>query len=60
MPGRSLIEAEENSLANWKEGLHRPVVRCLASTDIRTRIGAIFCLGVLPIDSAAAPAVAYH
>jgi HEAT repeats len=59
MPGRSLIEAEENSLGNWKEGLHRPVVRCLASTDIRTRIGAIFCLGFLPIDSAAAPAVAY-
>ncbi|MGZ3318474.1 MAG: HEAT repeat domain-containing protein, partial [Isosphaeraceae bacterium] len=59
MPGRSLIEAEENSLGNWKEGLHRPVVRCLASTDIRTRIGAIFCLGSLPIDSAAAPAVAY-
>ena len=59
MPGRSLTEAEENSLGSWKEGLHRPVVRCLASTDIRTRIGAIFCLGFLPIDSAAAPAVAY-
>ena len=59
MPGRSLIEAEENSLGNWKEGLHRPVVRCLGSTDISTRIGAIFCLGFLPIDSAAAPAVAY-
>jgi len=58
MPGRSLIEAEENSLGNWKEGLHRPVVRCLGSTDISTRIGAIFCLGFLPIDSAAAPAVA--
>ena len=59
MPGRSLIEVEENALGNWKEGLHRPVVRCLASTDIRTRIGAISCLGQLPIDSAAAPAVPY-
>lgn len=59
MPGRSLIEVEENTLGNWKEGLHRPVVRCLASTDIRTRIGAISCLGLLPIDSAAAPAVPY-
>jgi HEAT repeat protein len=59
MPGRSLIETEENALGNWKEALHRPVVRCLESTDIRTRIGAIFCLGFLPIDSAAAPAVAY-
>ena len=59
MPGRSLTPVEENELGNWKEGLHRPVVRCLASTDIRTRIGAISCLGFLPLDSAAAPAVAY-
>jgi len=59
MPGRSLTEAEENSLGNWKEGLHRPVVRCLGNADISTRIGAISCLGSLPIDSAAAPAVAY-
>jgi HEAT repeat protein len=59
MPGRSLIEVEENALGNWKEGLHRPVVRCLASNDVRTRIGAISCLGYLPLDSAAAPAVPY-
>ena len=37
----------------------RPVVRCLASTDVRTRIGAIACLGFLPIDAFAAPAVPY-
>ena len=59
IPGRSLIPLEENALGNWKEGLHRPVVRCLASTDIRTRIGAISCLGYLPLDSAAAPAVPF-
>lgn len=59
MPGRSLIDVEENALGNWKEGLQRPVVRCLASTDIRTRIGAISCLGYLPLDSAAAPAIPY-
>ena len=59
MPGRSLIDVEENALGNWKEGLHRPVVRCLASTDIPTRIAAISCLGYLPLDSAAAPAVPY-
>jgi HEAT repeat protein len=58
-PGRSLSPAEENELGNWKEGLHRPVVRCLASSDIRTRIGAVSCLGYLPIDSAAAPALPY-
>jgi HEAT repeat protein len=59
MPGRSLTPAEEDALGLWKEGLHKPVVRCLASTDIRTRIGAISCLGYLPIDSFAAPAVPY-
>jgi HEAT repeat protein len=59
MPGRSLTPAEEDALGLWKEGLHKPVVRCLASKDIRTRIGAISCLGYLPIDSFAAPAVPY-
>ncbi len=59
MPGRSLTAAEENALGSWKEGFHRPVVHCLGSTDISTRLGAISCLGFLPIDSAAAPAVAY-
>ena len=59
MPGRSITPAEENALGNWKEGLYRPVLRCLASTDLRTRIGAISCLGFLALDSAAAPAVAY-
>jgi hypothetical protein len=59
IPGRSISEAEENALGTWKEGLYRPVLRCLGSSDLRTRIGAISCLGNLPIDSAAAPAVAY-
>jgi hypothetical protein len=59
MPGRTLIPVEEDGLGHWKEGLHRSVVRCLANSDVRTRIGAISCLGYLPLDSAAAPAVAY-
>ncbi|APW60798.1 HEAT repeat domain-containing protein [Paludisphaera borealis] len=59
MPGRSLTPAEEQNLADWKEGLHRPVLRCLASDDGRTRIAAINTLGYLPVDAAAAPAVAY-
>lgn len=59
MPGRSLMRVEENELGNWKESLHRPVLRCLASKDLRSRIGAIACLGTLPIDTAAAPAVPY-
>jgi HEAT repeat protein len=59
MPGRSLTPAEEQALADWKETLHGPVVRCLASNDGSTRIAAINTLGYLPVDAAAAPAVAY-
>jgi HEAT repeat protein len=58
-PGRSLMPVEEDALGEWKQGLHRPVIRCLASEDVRTRIGAISCLGLLPIDVAAAPALPY-
>jgi HEAT repeat protein len=50
---------EEQTLADWKGALCPPVVRCLASRDERTRVTAVSCLGALPIDSAAAPAVAY-
>jgi len=59
MPGRALTPVEEQALADWKERLHGPVVRCLASNDGRTRIAAINTLGYLPVDAAAAPAVAY-
>jgi hypothetical protein len=59
VPGRSLMPVEEQTLAEWKSGLHPAVVRCLASPDPTTRIGAVACLGALPIDSAAAPAIAY-
>jgi hypothetical protein len=59
MPGRSLTPAEEDALGQWKEGLHKPVVRCLASRDVRTRIGAIACLGYLPSDYFATPALPY-
>ncbi|ODU00527.1 MAG: hypothetical protein ABS79_03190 [Planctomycetes bacterium SCN 63-9] len=59
MPGRTLTPVEEQILANWKQGLHQPVVRCLASRDAATRISAVACLGTLHLDEAAAPAVAY-
>jgi HEAT repeat protein len=59
MPGRSLTPIEEQALADWKEKLHRPVVRCLANPDSDTRVAAINTLGYLPVDVAAAPAVAY-
>lgn len=59
IPGRSLTPFEEQTLAEWKQALYQPVVRCLASRDSATRVSAVACLGALPFDEAAAPAVAY-
>lgn len=59
LPGRSLTPAEELSLVKWKEQVYRPVIRCLGQRDPRTLVAAVACLGALPIDSAAAPALAY-
>ena len=46
-------------LGKWKEKLYQPVVRSLGHRDARTLIAAVACLGALPIDNAAAPALAY-
>ncbi len=59
LPGRSITPVEENTLANWKDGLYPPVIRCLGNRDARTLVAAVACLGNLPIDHAAAPAIAY-
>jgi HEAT repeat protein len=59
IPGRSLTPFEEQTLGEWKNALCPGVVRCLASPDENTRASAVACLGALPIDSAAAAAVAY-
>ena len=59
LPARSITPAEETALVKWKESLYRPVVRCLGHRDPRTLVAAVACLGALPIDNAAAPALAY-
>ena len=59
IPGRSLTPFEEQTLGEWKAAIHAPVVRCLGARDVQTRVAAVACLGSLPIDNAAAPAVAY-
>jgi HEAT repeats len=59
VPGRSLMPVEEQELHDWKGGLHPSVLRCLASPDATTRMAAVACLGALPFDNAAAPALAY-
>jgi hypothetical protein len=59
IPGRSLTPFEEQALGEWKAAIHMPVVRCLAARDPATRMAAVACLGRLPIDNAAAAAIAY-
>ena len=60
IPGRTLMPVEEQALAEWKGKFLPLVVRCLAyRDDARTRMAAVACLGVLPIDSAAASAIPY-
>ena len=59
IPGRTLSEMDEQRISDWKEGIHPAVVRCLASNDPRTRAAAIYSLGFLPIEAAAAPALAH-
>jgi HEAT repeat protein len=58
-PGKPLIAKEENALASWKDSFTAPVVHRLGDRDPRSRAAAIACLGRLPFDSDAAPAVAY-
>ena len=59
IPGRSLTPFEEQTVGEWKSAIHLPVVRCLGARDPQTRMAAVACLGSLPIDNAAAAAVAY-
>jgi hypothetical protein len=59
IPGRSLTPFEEQTVGEWKAAIHMPVVRCLGASDSATRMAAVACLGMLPIDNAAAAAVAY-
>ena len=59
VPGRALMTAEEHSLLDWKQGLTAPVARRLGDREPKARAATIACLGRLPIDAIAAPAVAY-
>jgi HEAT repeat protein len=54
-----MTPAEETALVQWKEKIYRPVIRCLGHRDARTLVSAVKCLGALPVDNAAAPAMAY-
>src|SRR5262249_8274180 len=43
----------------WKEGMHPAVIRCLTDASAKVRTAAVACLGDLPINAAAAPAIPY-
>ncbi len=59
LPGKTPTPIEEQGLAEWKDGFQAPVVRRLGDREPKSRAAAVACLGSLPIDAAAAPAVAY-
>jgi HEAT repeats len=60
IPGRSLMPVEEKALAEWKGKIYPSVVRCLACRDnAQTRVAAVACLGTLPLDGPASPAIPY-
>ena len=52
-----MTPAEETTLAEWKESFYEPAARCLSDLDPQSRAAAVVCIGALPIDSMAAPAV---
>jgi HEAT repeat protein len=54
-----MSSTEEEHLALWKKGFHSLVSRQLAERNAEIRAAAVTCLGALPIDDAAAPAIAY-
>ena len=58
LPGRTMTPVEEHTLADWKDSLYEPAKRCLSDRDPKSRAAAVVCIGALPIDSMAAPAVA--
>ena len=57
LPGRSMTPAEESTLAAWKDAFYEPARRCLSDREPKSRAAAVVCIGALPIDSMAAPAV---
>ena len=58
-PGRTMYGIEERTLAVWHARFQPAVVRRLADREAESRAAAVACLGHVPIDEAALPALAY-
>jgi HEAT repeat protein len=57
LPGRTMTPAEETALAEWKDAFYPSAVKCLSDREPKSRAAAVGCIGALPIDAMAAPAV---
>lgn len=57
-PGCTMTPAEEESLAKCKQRFHELTVERLGDKEAVVRMAAVACLGMLPIDDKAAPAIA--
>jgi HEAT repeat protein len=58
LPGRTMTPVEETQLAEWKDQFYGPARRCLSDSEPKSRAAAVVCIGALPINAMAAPAVA--
>jgi hypothetical protein len=58
LPGRTMTPAEETRLDDWKQKFYEPARRCLSDPEPKSRAAAIVCIGSLPSNAMAAPAVA--
>jgi HEAT repeat protein len=57
LPGRTMTPMEEEELAAWKDSFYEPAKRRLSDTEPKSRAAAVVCIGSLPINTMAAPAV---
>ena len=57
-PGCTMTPAEEDNLARCKQRYHELSVERLGDKEAVVRMAAVACLGMLPIDEKAAPAIA--
>ncbi len=58
-PGRSMLPVEEEQLGEWKNAFQTQVALRLADPMPKCRAAAIACLGLVPIDRLAEPAIKY-
>lgn len=56
-PRRELLQREVDDLTAWKSSLYDAVLLRLKDPQGKARIAAVACLGALPLDAGAAPAV---